>query len=169
MRVLTQERLKEVVRYEPEVGEFYWVANSPWRAGVAGERAGSPHAGGYRAITIDRVKYLEHRLAWFYQYGIFPKQLDHINRNRKDNRIANLREATAEQNRANRGAVKSISGLKGAHWHKEAKRWVSKIERNGSATYLGSFDTAEEAHMAHCRAAKKYDGEFFNSGSTTEG
>jgi hypothetical protein len=169
MTILTQERLKAVVRFEPEIGEFYWLTNSPWRVGVIGERAGSVRVDGYRSITIDRVKYLEHRLAWFYQYGIFPKQLDHINRNRTDNRIVNLREATAEQNRANRGAVKSISGLKGAHWNKEAKRWVSKIERNGNATYLGSFNTAEEAHAAHCKAAKEYDGEFFNSGSSTEG
>ena len=158
--MLTQTRVKEVLRYEPESGKFFWLVQPGKRSDLLGKHAGTAHNRGYRAIVIDGVKYAEHRLAWFYVYGEFPKeQLDHINRNRTDNRITNLREATRSQNMANSNSKKNK--LKGAFWNKQTQRWMALIN-------LGSFDTAEEAHAAYCSAARIRHGEFFFRGIPVE-
>jgi hypothetical protein len=161
--VLTQARLKEVVRYDPETGEFFWRVSTNHI--TIGERAGCLQDNGYRVISVDGRKYKEHRLAWLYVYGCFPDgDLDHKNRDTAANRIANLRPASVSQNIANSKARPSRSGLKGAHWHGQSGRWRSHIQRDGRYAYLGEFLTAEEAHASYCKVAKELHGEFFNSG-----
>jgi HNH endonuclease len=88
---LTAERLRERLHYDAETGVFTRrVGSSNARAG---DVAGSVHSTGYVRISIDGGKYTAHCLAWFYVHGVWPSdQIDHINRNRSDNRIANLRE-----------------------------------------------------------------------------
>lgn len=91
--------------------------------------------------------------------------VDHINGNGLDNRRENLRLATHSQNlRNSRVSVSSTSGYKGVHWIKRAQKWQAMITANGKRKYLGSFDTAEEAHAAYCAAANFYYGDFANSG-----
>jgi hypothetical protein len=167
--MLTQARLQEVLHYEPETGEFVWLERleEGARSDLVGEQAGCLHWKGYLNIMIDGKEYRAHRLAWLYMYGSFPKnQLDHINRDRVDNRIANLRLASNSQNGANSNAKPSFSGLKGAHWHSRDKKWFSAIYYNGKKHHLGRFATAEEAHAAYCEAAEKMHGEFFWSGKS---
>ena len=163
--MITQGRLKEVLDYDPETGEFCWRVTLSRRA-MAGKRAGATSPSVlFRLIGIDGVRHMAHRLAWLYAYGTFPiGHLDHINRNKSDNRIKNLRKATKIENGGNSKARKSRSGLKGAHWHEGAKKWTSDIHHNGKKIYLGLFGTAKEAHAAYCQAAKEHFGEFWNSG-----
>jgi len=160
---LTQERLKQLFDYNPATGEFFWKA--PTKRHHPGGRAGGiDNSYGYWKITVDGRKYKAHRLAWLHTYGHFPKEeLDHINRDRADNRIANLREASPRQGRANCKARRdSHSGLKGAHRH--GQHWQSVIKQGEIRIHLGSFGTAEAAHKAYCNAARELHGEFFCDG-----
>ena len=100
---LTAERLRELLNYDPDTGEFRRCTS---RGGAAaGTLAGCPGGpGSYRIIRVDRVIFLAHRLAWLHSYGVWPtKDIDHIDGDKTNNRIANLREATRAQNVMNAG------------------------------------------------------------------
>lgn len=151
--MLTLTRLKSLLNYDEVRGIFTW-AN--------GAVAGSLHFKGYRRITIDRKEYLEHRLAWFYSYGSWPvDQIDHINGNKADNRLSNLRPASRFENGRNRPRLKNNkAGHKGVSWHKGNKRWRAQITRNHQDYFLGYFNSAQDAADAYNRAALEYHGEF---------
>jgi|SRR5262249_60934945 len=118
---------------------------------------------GYRRITLDGRQHFGHRLAWLHVHGVWPPdQIDHINGARADNRIANLRPATHQQNASNRR--RGIAGLKGAVFSKRYKRWRAQIMKNGRQHFLGHFASSVEAHAAYCRAAQELHGEFWNAG-----
>jgi hypothetical protein len=154
---LTQERLKEVVSYSQDTGEFHWCGQR--RVGVRnGDLAGSAHPSGYRRITIDGRAFLAHRLAWLYVYGVWPTELiDHINGHRGDNRIANLRDADRNTNMQNRRApgCSNTSGFLGVSWHKRCKKWRACINSRQYKADLGLFDTPEEAHAAYLAAKRQ--------------
>lgn len=159
----TAERVRELLRYEPDTGHFYWLAD----VGLArvGARAGYVKQAandGYVYIGIDRGQYVAHRLAWLYVHGDWPSMgLDHINGNRTDNRIDNLRLATVAQNGWNRKAQRSsTSGFKGVTFHRKSGRWQAAIRYQGGPRHLGLFDTAEQAHAAYVDAANRLFGEF---------
>lgn len=163
------ERLREVLDYDPETGVFTWKC----REGVlkerntqfAGKRAGYRLPHGYRRITVDKVKYYEHRLVWLYVYGAWPMQIDHINMVRDDNRIANLRLATTSQNMANQKSPKhNTSGFKGVSYDQSRNRWFSTLHKDRKLMFRARFDTAEEAAAAYAKAAKKHFGEFARTG-----
>lgn len=150
---LTQERLKAVIHYDATTGIFRWrysVANrvKPW------DVAGVTDADGYHRIRINGRAYLSHRLAWLYVYGSFPSiGLDHMNRNKQDNRINNLREATKAENAQNVSKRKdNTSGLVGVHFHKANRKWIAYISVNKQRKHLGVFDSAEDAHEAYAKA-----------------
>jgi hypothetical protein len=163
---LTQERLKQLLDYNPETGVFTWKHRSTgrvqWNTRYAGKRAGWDRGHGYVAIAIDGAYYTGHRLAWLYVYGFWPtNQIDHINCARGDNRITNLREATNAQNKANaRLRTTNKSGFKGVSWCKQQQKWVAHIMVNYRSKYLGSADTASAAHVLYAHAANKHFGEF---------
>src|SRR5262245_57168181 len=95
--MLEVTRLRELLKYIPETGDFYW--KKPRRGMVQGACAGTLINNGYIHIVIDGHAFKAHRLAWFYVNGVWPKQqIDHINGKRADNRICNLREAVQRQN-----------------------------------------------------------------------
>src|SRR6476659_34528 len=144
---LTQKRLKQLLRYDPKTGIFIWLGPTD-RTKKAGARAGCLDSLGYWIIRIDGKNYKGHRLAWLYVYGKVPKYLDHKNRNTASCRIADLREATHDQNMQNKKSW-GRSGYKGVRW--KANGWEAQI-RN---VYLGRFCTPQEAHAAYCTAAKK--------------
>lgn len=155
--MLTAERLRSLLDYDPATGVFLWrVRRGP--SALAGSIAGHIIAGGYRLIGVDGTEYYAHRLAWLYVHGAWPTgHIDHQNVTPGDDRISNLREATRSQNLANRPAQSNnTSGLKGVSFHKGAGRWRATIQHK----YLGLFDTAEEAHAAYRAAASRVFGEF---------
>lgn len=159
--MLTATRLRQVIKYNPKTGVFLWpVTKKKLRGGkrVAGELTNV----GYRRIMIDGQRYLAHRLAWLFVYGVWPSgQLDHVNRNRGDNRISNLREATNPQNQANsKHRINNTSGYRGVTFRKDRGHWRADIRVQGRAIYLGSFEHAEVAAIAYYAAAKKYYGKF---------
>lgn len=159
--MLTQERLKEILHYNPETGDFTNRINRGTRA-KAGEVAGGIDLEGYLKIKIDGRPYKSHRLAWLYICGEMPPEhIDHINGVRTDNRMVNLRPATNSENQRNRGAPKnSTTGVKGVSWCQRDRRYRARINTYGKCKYLGLFGTAEEAATAYAEAAKRFHGEF---------
>jgi hypothetical protein len=159
--MLTQERLKHLLSYDPETGVF---RNRVDRGCAhAGEIAGSPRSSKrYLGIRLDGVEYSSHRLAWFYVYGEWPKEIDHKDRNKFNNAIANLRSCNRSQNEFNTPSRPNMYGLRGVEFYpkKKNKRFGSRIKVNGERIFLGLFLTPEDAHLAYLEAAKKYYGEF---------
>ena len=158
--MLTQERLKEILHYNPETGVF---TNRINRGHVkAGAIAGGFDWEGYLKIKIDGRQYKSHRLAWLYIYGEMPPEhIDHVNGVCTDNRIANLRLATNAENQRNRGAPKnSTTGVKGVSWCPRDRRYRARINVYGKRKHLGLFDTVEDGAAAYAEAAKRYHGEF---------
>ena len=153
--LITLDELYELVDYDPVGGVFKWHVS---RKGVnAGDVIGSSQNRGYMRMMVRRRSYLLHRLAWFYVHGKWPNaDIDHINGDRTDNRICNLREATRAQNLQNRTAASrsNKSGFLGVSANKN--RWSSRIYLNGQLQYLGTFDTPEEARAAYLAAKPTY-------------
>jgi hypothetical protein len=144
-----QARLHEVLNYDQETGVFTW---KPRKGCRAGQPLGCDNGNGYLRITVDGVSHYAHRLAWVYMNGSTDAEhIDHINGNRADNRIANLRPATPKQNQENRhGAQRnSKSGVLGVSWHKRAGKW----QAHRSGEYLGLYPTQEAAQAAYMEAA----------------
>lgn len=152
---LTQERLKELLSYDPLTGVFLWKVNRRGRFAKAGAIAGYPdQKDGYLCICVDQRQYRLHRLAWFYMTGEWPsEQIDHIDLDKTNNRFANLREATHRQNQHNRPK-------RGYTFDKRRNAFVAQIRIDGKHKYLGQFNTAAEATAAYNEAAQIYHGEF---------
>lgn len=154
------ERLRELLRYNPFTGLFYWRVN---KGNVkAGSLAGKLASNGYWVIKIDGVGYTGQQLAWMYYHGKRAEGVvDHESRDTLDNRITNLRDATFAQNQHNRTAqVNNTSGHKGVSLIKKTGRWRADIKANGVPKYLGSFATPEEAAAAYDAAALELHGAF---------
>jgi len=151
----SQERLRELLFYDQNTGVFTRkVALPGWSAGSV---AGHNHHTGYTFIKVDRQSYMAHRLAWMYVYGEDPGalQIDHINGNKSDNRITNLRLATHGQNQVN------VKTNKGYYWNKQTKKWKAQIRHKGKVIYLGLYDCPLLARIAYEDKCKELYGEFF--------
>lgn len=154
--------VRYLLDYDPRTGFFRWI-NPPYhnKKRLVGQRAGRAQKRGYRQIKIGRILYYEHRLAWAYMTGKWPGcEIDHRDGDKGNNRFANLREATRQQNRMNSRPNKDKrSGLpKGVV--RTAHRYRAKIVVKGKFISLGGYGTPEEAHAAYMAAAKLHFGEF---------
>ena len=151
MAKLTQERLKEVLDYNPDTGIFVNRVRRSNRK--VGDVAGCSNGLGYIKISVDGTNYLGHRLAWLYTYGEMPQQIDHINCDRADNRIANLRPCNDALNHQNlrKAHRDSKTGFLGIHTLPSG-RYRARIMVSGIATRLGCFDTKQAAHQAYVAA-----------------
>lgn len=148
---MTQARLQELVNYAADTGIFTW--NKPRRRCRSGDKTGCRMRNGYICIRLDDILYTAHRLAWLYVHGVWPThQLDHINGDRADNRIANLREATNAQNAQNRKRKDNKSGFPGVR--AENSKWLAEIKVNYKVIRLGLYATPEEAHEAYLKAKR---------------
>lgn len=156
---------RTILRYDPATGRFTWIVNST-RIKV-GDQAGSTDNKGYVRIRIGSRKHAAHRLAWIMATGEDPgdKTIDHINGDKSDNRILNLRLATNAENQRNKGAYRCKTSLpKGVFWNKGKGRFHAAIRTDGKLKHLGYFDAPEQAEKAYAEAAKKLHGEFMNLG-----
>jgi len=165
---ITIERLRALLDYEPATGHFLWkVRRNAFRGAVnPGSIAGFVDAStGYVRIGIDGRHYLAHRLAWFFTHGRWPAgEIDHANRNRADNSLGNLREATRSENAHNTPRrADNTSGYRGVHWAPKQRRWYARIAVDGVTRSLGGHASAEAAAAAYAEAAKHYYGEFARS------
>lgn len=160
--MLTQEKLKEKLKYSLTTGLFIWI-NGNGKSVKAGNVAGCFDQDGYIKIKINRTLYMAHRLAWLYVYGNFPSdQIDHINCFKSDNRISNLREATASQNHHNLYKNKNnTSGYKNVCFIKGRKKWRAGCYLKGKFNLIGYFSSPELAYEKYVEFAKKHHGEFY--------
>lgn len=175
-----QQHLHECFDYDPKSGVFRWrvrptrhfsdidVARA-WNARWAGSRAFTTPAGRDRQYRTGRVafegeylKLLAHIAAWIYVHGVLPEQqLDHINGAKADNRISNLRLATQTENNWNQRGRGRYP--KGVYKPRDKKRFVAQAVIAGKNTFLGYFDTPEEAHAAWVKAVTPERGEFMRA------
>jgi HNH endonuclease/AP2 domain len=150
--MLSQDKLKEILDYDPSTGIFIWKISASPRSAI-GSAAGFVHHTGYHLIKINKKQYPAHRLAWVYMYGSFPVDyIDHINGNKTDNRIVNLRNATNRENQQNQ--KRHRDGKKaGVYFDTRRKKWIAIIQINRKRIYIGSFPTESDAHPAYLEAA----------------
>lgn len=149
---LNAEFVKTVLHYDQETGVFTWRLNV--NRVKKGQNAGSFDNHGYLKIKINGVGYKAHRLAWLISHGEWPKhEIDHIDRDRANNRLSNLREATRFENSLNQDN-RSNTGLAGIRW----VGYRVTIKAKGKKFWIGNFDTVEEAQEAYLAASQKYRG-----------
>ena len=165
MRNLTVDLLKHLFDYDKETGNLIWkVSNS--HSQKIGDIAGSLHQRlGYVQIGINSKRYYAHRLIFLYHKGYLPKTLDHINGDRGDNRIENLRAVTASQNQHNRKInSNNTSGYKGVSYNARANKWCAEIHLESKRISLGYYKTPEEADAVVRKAREELHGGFANHG-----
>jgi len=159
---MTPGALRKLLSYEPTTGIFRWLVDGRNQYQRKGAVAGCWSPQGRFIIGIEGKRYVASRLAVLYMTGRWPRALvDHANRNPRDNRWSNLREASSSENLHNmRMRDNNQVGLKGVILCRDTGRYRARINVNYRDIHLGRFDTAEEAHAAYIAAAKKHFGEF---------
>ena len=164
MNIIEQAKLKEILIYQPETGEFFWRKT----LSKAGCRITRPDGRKYWTIIYDGRHYAAHNLAWIYMMGSPPiHEIDHKNRDGSNNKWTNLRPATRGQNQANTRLYKNnSSGFRGVsrtgYSSKSKKPFRALIKFNGRKKHIGYFATAEEAYVAWKQVAVAVHGEFAN-------
>ncbi|ENX1275922.1 HNH endonuclease, partial [Neisseria gonorrhoeae] len=158
---LTQEVLKELLRYDDNTGKLYWAERprkyfnsglhyKSWNTRFSGKEV-FLYKGrlGYLKLKIFKKQYNAHRLIWLFVYGKHASSIGHINRDKTDNRISNLRDVTHAENMKNRGKFKNnTSGHTGVYFHKPSKKWQARIMVNRKNKILGLFEHIEDAVKA---------------------
>lgn len=147
--MITQSELKEVLSYDEMTGQFVWIKSTSDRIKV-GDEAGAIRPDGYRSIQVNGKRTMAHRWAWLYVFGNFPDcEIDHINGNRSDNRLVNLRLATSKQNKENtRLKINNTSGHRGVSWDASREKWLAHVVHNRKFHNIGRFDDIDDAVKA---------------------
>jgi hypothetical protein len=155
MSDLNFTHLKELLQYNPETGVFTWI-NKMGRRVKAGAKAGCLTKRGYVQIRINFKSYAAHRLAWLYIHESFPSMsIDHIDGDKTNNAIKNLRLATIAENCQNLKKSRGKTGFLGVTKDSvRGNRWKASIKLNGKQKHLGWFKTPEEAHQAYIDAKR---------------
>jgi hypothetical protein len=147
------QRANELLIYSPVTGDLRWRVG---RAKVkAGSIAGSIKSDGYRAVTIDYREYRAHRIAWLLVTGEWPTyEIDHIDGQRANNAWHNLRDVPHLLNQQNRRKAFANNPTGRLGVSKIGKRFLAQIQISGRSTYIGTFDTADEAHASYVQAKR---------------
>ena len=152
--IITQEELLKVLRYKD--GNLYRTQVTSKRTNP-NKPAGGVNKHGYFCIQVNKKMYLNHRLIYLMHHGYLPEFIDHIDGNRLNNNIANLRASTrAENNRNAKIRKDNTSGVKGVNWHSQAKKWQVLLMTDKKHKNYGLFDTVEDAkkHIELVRSEK---------------
>lgn len=153
MKRPTLQRLNELLSVDCQTGEITW-RKSAGRV-KAGDQAGGIDKNGYRRISVDGSEVYAHQIVFFINHGFWCGLIDHLNGVRDDNRIENLRDATASENAKNRTEWRQ--GVKLGARLTPSGRWSAGITCDGNYYHLGMFDTQIEAHLAYMKARKGSD------------
>lgn len=158
-----EECITDAFDYSPETG----VLTRKFKGGHARVAGGNKTNGGYTKIGFNGREYPAHRLIWWRVYGELPDHfIDHINGDKSDNRLCNLRLATDAENKRNVGKRShNTSGFKGVTWDKVNKKWIAHATLNGKGYTLGRFSTIEMAAEAYRGFAQKHHGDFYKGES----
>ena len=162
--------LRLLLRYEPETGKLFWrerarvwfasgVQFKVWAKRYANQEAfTSSNGDGYLTGAILGRPVKAHRAAWTIANGRWPAdQIDHINGNRSDNRLENLREVSAHENTKNQAIPShNTSGHIGVSWAKTKAKWCAYIRVNNRLLMLGHFAKKEDAIAARAAASEKH-------------
>jgi len=156
-RPISISKLRELLNYDPESGLLTWKVRPAQRVKV-GDRAGYVGSQGYRCISILHVTRMEHRVAWALGHGAIPDdtlRIDHINGEKTDNRLCNLRLVSDRVNRENQRMHRPRNkvGLLGVSKRQNGS-FSARIQVRGRMLYLGTFGTAEEAHTCYVNAKR---------------
>jgi len=148
--LLTQDRLKQLLWYNPCSGNF--------RSCRTYKVVGTLRKDGYIKISVNNRSYLAHRLAWLYVNGEWPTgQIDHINHDRSDNRISNLRDVDNRENHKNETlSSNNTSGVIGVYWKKSTGKWWAGIKVDGRMIHLGYYEYKTDAISARLGAERLY-------------
>ena len=159
MTCISQERLHELVDYNPDTGVF--VSKTSRGRVKAGSILGCDNGDGYLRFSLDGKDYFAHRLAFLFMYGYLPDVVDHANGVRCDNRASNIRPANNSLNARNSSKKRySLSRFKGASFNRKIKKWVAYIRAGGNLIYLGKYNTDVEAAFAYDMASIDLHGAF---------
>lgn len=152
---------RDFLRLDAESGRLFWK-KKPNRSIVVGSEAGTARPDGYRIISINRQRFLAHRLVWALLHDEQPPdEIDHIDGDPSNNRPSNLRAASHAQNIANQKSNRrNTSGIRGVYFSRARGRWVAQITASGDKKYIGIFSSISDAQAAYNSAAERKFGEF---------
>lgn len=145
---LTQDYLKERFLYDEESGNLIWRVPPTSRKDFKGKPVSGKHTSGYLVVNLHGFQYLVHRLIYFMNFNYWPEFIDHIDGNRTNNKLTNLRSATRRENNQNTERHRK-GALLGIYLIKSNNTWGSRITINGKRVHLGVFKTDVEAHKAY--------------------
>lgn len=152
------EELKRLFHYDPETGSLTWkIRRQRMRVG---DEAGFVQSSGYRRVKVNASNFKGHRICYAIFHGVdpYPMEVDHINHNRSDNRIQNLRLVSHRENGKNQKKhAHNTSGYAGVSWRKQNKKWHARITVNGKKKHLGYFTNKSDAIAARRAAEEKYN------------
>ena len=149
---LTQKRAIELFSYNRKTGKLTNRIQRNNRNKI-GDLAGTLKEDGYRRVEVDGMRIYAHHIVWLIVHGKLPtKSVDHINNERGDNRIKNLREATqSEQQKNHTITAANTSGANGTELMASG-RWRAQIKVDGKSIQVGTYDTQKEAVAARKKA-----------------
>ena len=158
--MITQQLIADTFEYKD--GLLYWKGvTHPNKTYLRDKPAGSIHKTGYRHITWMNKPQKAHRLIFMLHHGYMPKEVDHINGDRADNRIENLRAVNRSENQCNRGVLTSnTSGYAGVSWHKKSQAWVVRVMKNGKTKVSMYVKDLELAGLVATEARSLYHGKY---------
>jgi hypothetical protein len=149
--------VKHYLSYDKDSGQITWIAKLPAARIQIGSVAGNVGLNGYRYITFNNKRIFAHRLAWFLYHGSWPiGDIDHINGDKCDNRIVNLRDVSTRVNCQNRSYHRAGKPA-GCYFDKSRNKWLSQIRHGGKRYHVGYFNSQDEAVAAYNKKAKELD------------
>ena len=169
MKKLTVEQARGALNYDAETGVMTWRRRADlaswWNTRYSGKPVTTVNAYGYLQVSLNKERVLAHRVAWLIHHGAWPfGEIDHVNGNKLDNRLENLRDVTSSENHKNMPkASNNTSGALGVSWRKDLGKWSAYIKAGGGKKHLGHFSCFDEAVTAR-REAENFYGYHFNHG-----